>query len=33
MLQIKNSCLYRKVPLELSDDGFDFACQNYFSVV
>jgi hypothetical protein len=33
LLQIKNYCLYMKQPITLSDKGFDFACQNYFSVV
>ncbi len=33
LLQIKNHCMYRKIPAVLSDEGFDFACENYFSVV
>ena len=33
LLQIQNYCLYQKKPIELSDEGFDFAADNYFSVV
>ena len=33
LLQIKNYCLYMKLPMELTNEGFDFACQNYFSIV
>jgi predicted ATPase with chaperone activity len=33
LLQIKNYCLYKKTPMRLSDQGFDFACDNYFSIV
>ena len=33
LLQIKNYCLYLKKPVELSDEAFDFAAENYFSVV
>jgi len=33
LLQIKNYCLYLKRPLELSDEAFDFAAENYFSIV
>ncbi len=33
LLQIKNYCLYQKKPIVLSDEGFDFAAENYFSVV
>jgi predicted ATPase with chaperone activity len=33
LLQIKNYCLYKKAPMLLSDQGFDFACDNYFSIV
>ena len=33
LLQIRNYCLYQKKPIELSDEGFDFAAENYFSVV
>ena len=33
LLQIKNYCLYQQKPIVLSDEGFDFAAENYFSVV
>ncbi len=33
LLQIKNYCLYQKKPIELSDEAFDFAAENYFSVM
>jgi predicted ATPase with chaperone activity len=33
LLQVKNYCLYLKRPQELSDEAFDFAAENYFSVV
>ncbi len=31
--QVRNYCLFRKVPLELSDDNFDLAVENYFAVM
>jgi hypothetical protein len=33
ILQIKNYCLYTRQPMRFSDEGFDFACENYFSVM
>ena len=33
LLQVKNFCLYLKRPHELSDEAFDFAADNYFSIV
>ncbi len=33
LLQIRNYCLYQRKPIILSDEGFDFAAENYFSVV
>ncbi len=33
LLQVKNYCLYLKQPVELSDVAFDFAAENYFSIV
>lgn len=33
LLQVKNYCLYQKKPVVLSDEAFDFACDNYFSVM
>lgn len=33
LLQIKNYCLYQQKPIVLSDEAFDFAAENYFSVM
>jgi hypothetical protein len=33
LLQVRNYCLYQNLPLELTDDYFDRACQNYFAVM
>ncbi len=33
LLQIKNYCQYQKKLVELSDEAFDFAAENYFSIV
>ena len=33
LLQVKNYCLYQKIPVVLSDEALDFACDNYFSVM
>lgn len=33
LLQIRNFCLYQRKPIVLSDEGFDFAAENYFSIV
>ncbi len=33
LLQVKNYCLYNDLPLELNREYFDFACENYFSVM
>ena len=33
LLQVKNYCLYNELELELRDEYFDFACENYFSVM
>ncbi len=33
LLQVRNYCLYNDVPIELTNDNFDFACENYFSVM
>ncbi len=33
LLQIKNYCKYRKLPMEITLEGLDFACENYFSIV
>lgn len=31
--QVKNYCLFRKVPLQLSNENFDLAVENYFAVM
>lgn len=33
LLQVRNFCVYRKVPKTLSNKAFDFAVDNYFSVM
>ncbi len=33
LLQVRNYCLYNDLPIELKSDYFDFACDNYFSVM
>jgi hypothetical protein len=33
LLQIRNYCLYHKKPLELTNEYFDFAVENYFAIV
>ncbi|MEM9411648.1 MAG: AAA family ATPase [Planctomycetota bacterium] len=33
LLQVKNHCIYQRLPVELSEDAFDFAVENYFSIV
>ncbi len=33
LLQVKNYCLFQKLPMELTEEALDFACENYFSVV
>ncbi len=33
LLQVRNYCLYMKQPLELSNEYFDFATENYFAVM
>jgi DNA-binding PadR family transcriptional regulator len=33
LLQVKNHCLYQKVPLELKPEYFDLAVENYFAVM
>ena len=31
--QVKNHCLYQKLPLELSPEVFDLAVDNYFAIM
>ncbi|QDT63550.1 ATP-binding protein [Calycomorphotria hydatis] len=33
LLQVRNFCVYRRLPKKLSPEGFDFAVENYFSVM
>jgi hypothetical protein len=33
LLQVRNYCLYNDLPIELKHEYFDFACDNYFSVM
>jgi len=33
LLQVKNYCLFRKVPLKLTNENFDLAVENYFAVM
>jgi len=33
LLQVRNHCLYHKVPLELTPEYFDYAVENYFAVM
>ena len=33
LLQVRNYCLYRSLPLELKQEYFDLACENYFAVM
>ncbi|TWT76557.1 hypothetical protein CA13_70520 [Planctomycetes bacterium CA13] len=33
LLQVKNFCLYNDLKVELKNEYFDFACDNYFSVM
>jgi hypothetical protein len=33
LLQIRNHCLYQELPVELKPEYFDFAAENYFSVM
>lgn len=33
LLQVKNYCTFRSLPRKMSPEGFDFAVENYFSVM
>ncbi|MEM9701731.1 MAG: AAA family ATPase, partial [Planctomycetota bacterium] len=33
LMQVRNFCAYKQVPVELSNASFDFAVANYFSVM
>jgi predicted ATPase with chaperone activity len=33
LMQVRNFCLYQKQPIELTNEYFDFAVENYFAVM
>jgi hypothetical protein len=33
LLQVKNYCLYNDLPVDLKNEYFDYACDNYFAVM
>ena len=33
LLQIRNLCLFKDIPPEMTRDNFDFAAENYFAVM
>ena len=33
LLQVRNYCLYHSLPKSMTPEAFDFACENYFSVM
>ena len=33
LMQVRNYCAYKSIPVELTDEAFDFAVANYFSVM
>ena len=33
LLQVRNYSLYNKIPMELTKESLDFACENYFSIM
>jgi hypothetical protein len=33
LLQVRNYCLYRSRPLEVTEQSFDAAVENYFTVM
>jgi hypothetical protein len=33
LLQVRNFCVYHRAPKKLTTDAFDFAVENYFSVM
>lgn len=33
LLQVRNYCTYRRLPRKMSEEGFDFAAENYFSIL
>jgi hypothetical protein len=33
LLQVRNFCLYNELPMEMKPEYFDYACDNYFSIM
>lgn len=33
LLQVRNFCLYNELPMEMRPEYFDYACDNYFSIM
>ena len=33
LLQVRNYSLYNKIPMEMTKESLDFACENYFSIM
>ena len=33
LLQVRNFCMYHNIPKVITEEAFDFACENYFSIM
>jgi len=33
LLQVRNYCMYHCLPKVMTPEAFDFACENYFSIM
>ena len=33
LLQVRNFCVYHNLPKQMTNEAFDFACENYFSIM
>jgi hypothetical protein len=33
LLQVRNYCMYNNMPKLMTPEAFDFACENYFSIM
>lgn len=33
LLQVRNFCMYHNLPKQMTPEAFDFACENYFSIM
>ncbi|HLJ11651.1 MAG TPA: AAA family ATPase [Planctomycetaceae bacterium] len=33
LLQVRNFCMYHNMPKQMTPEAFDFACENYFSIM